>query len=276
MKLPTLPSLNDPVSIQDQCFYSETANWIIPGKVMAGQSPAKAKNVQAYVQDLYDRAHVTTYVCLQAEVEPQLQSTEDGETDPETDTDAEQVKEFGTSEDLGGVQLGHEVKELPSYAPAVCQYHQQQEGDKKPSHKPKFVYYGIQDDAIAPSEEGLRVLIKNLVQKVQNGEILYIHCKGGSGRTGIVAACLLGALYSSIDTTTNISAEEVLQRIQTYFELRCRGVGKWVNPKRQSPATDEQKDQVREFLAYWTEEEQRQRKSYFPVDVDTCNLCTIM
>jgi hypothetical protein len=231
--LPSLTLLDDTKSTQNH-FFSEQANWVVPGVVMAGQSPAQAKDVKAYIKDLSTRAKITTYVCLQCEVVPQSSDTED----------------------LGGIQIGNDSDILPSYANTVSQVN--------PAAEPKFVYYGMKDDEIAPSDEGLQSLVENLSNRVHAGEILYIHCKGGSGRTGIVAACLLGALYPEN------AADEALERIQTYFEMRCRGVGNWVNPKRKSPANDEQKDQVRKLIAIQVE-----KKESADTAVDVCNPCAI-
>lgn len=212
-QLPTLTPLDDEISMQKH-FFSETANWVIPGCILAGGNPVRASNggaVGKYLQNLVKKAKVTTYVCLQSE-----------------------VYAIDGAENLGGIQEGNETEEMPSYANIAQQVDTVSE--------PKFVYYGIKDDEIASSMEELRALIANLVKRVQDGEVLYIHCKGGSGRTGIVVACLLGSLYPQL------SADEALLRTQRYFEMRAKGAGKWVNPKQKSPATDGQKEQVREFF----------------------------
>ena len=54
----------------------------------------------------------------------------------------------------------------------------------------------------------------------------------------IVVSCLLASLYP------DLSVDEVLERTQKSFELRARGIGKWVNPKRQSPASEEQPENL--------------------------------
>jgi hypothetical protein len=41
----------------------------------------------------------------------------------------------------------------------------------------------------------VRTLCENIVKKIYNGEKVYIHCKGGHGRTGTVAAIVLYMLY---------------------------------------------------------------------------------
>ena len=76
----------------------------------------------------------------------------------------------------------------------------------------------------------------NLAARVlENGECLFIHCWGGKGRTGLVAACLLGLLYESL------GAEEALDRVQAYAETRTKSIV--------SPETDPQRDQVRAIFA---------------------------
>mmetsp|Transcript_8876 Transcript_8876/g.16754 ORF Transcript_8876/g.16754 Transcript_8876/m.16754 type:complete len:241 (-) Transcript_8876:281-1003(-) len=212
-QLPTLTNLDDEISMQKH-FFSETANWVIPGFVLAGGNPVRASegNVAKYLQNLVKRAKVTTYVCLQSEVEP-----------------------IEGAENFGGIQEGNEAEEMPSYGKIAAQVDTVSD--------PKFVYCGIKDDELVSSMDELRSLIQNLVKRVQeDGEILYIHCKGGSGRTGIVVACLLGSLYPQI------SADEALLRTQKYFEMRAIGAGKWLNPRLKSPATENQMDQVREFF----------------------------
>ncbi|KAL3938105.1 MAG: hypothetical protein SGBAC_006911 [Bacillariaceae sp.] len=209
--LPQLPDVNDEGAMKGANF-SEQANWVVPGFVMAGKSPAREKDVNGYVENLVQTGKVTSYVCLQSEVVPQSEDTVD----------------------MGGIQVGNEVKELPSYAPMA----------KAANPTAKFVYYGMRDDEAAPSEESLTLLIEEVTDRVKNkGEVVYIHCKGGSGRTGIVAAGLLGYLYPTM------GADEVLARVQRSFEWRWKGVGTQVDPKRKSPANEEQKEQVKRILA---------------------------
>ena len=59
--------------------------------------------------------------------------------------------------------------------------------------------------------------------------MLYIHCFAGRGRTGLVAACLLGALYDGVD------ADEALERVSAYYKARAsepRAGGLWVCVRR--------------------------------------------
>jgi hypothetical protein len=208
LSTPTL--LNDEVSMEKHLF-SSTANWVVPRAVLAGASPARAsEGPEKYLEKLINDAKVTTFVCLQSEVNP-----------------------VDNAANFGGVNEGNEADKMPSYADAAIQV--------DPASPPKFVYFGIKDDETASSMEELQALIADLTQRVHEGQVLYIHCKGGSGRTGLVAACLLRSLYPEL------SADNVLERIQKYFEMRAKGSGKWVNPKSKSPATEGQKEQVKEF-----------------------------
>jgi protein-tyrosine phosphatase len=68
---------------------------------------------------------------------------------------------------------------------------------------------------------------------------MFIHCRGGHGRTGVVAALLLGKIY-------NLPAYEALELVQRFHDNR-----KSVQKKGQqysSPETHEQKGQVYKIL----------------------------
>lgn len=212
--LPPLTALGDEVSLQKH-YVSEKSNWLVPGVVMMGQSPARDADIGGLMSTLLTNKKVTTFVCLQSEVPPQSDDT---------------VL-------FGGVVEGNQADSMPSYASAAIA--------ADSTIEPKFVHYGIKDDETAQSVDDLFALCSNLTTRINNGgEVLYVHCKGGTGRTGTVAACLLGKLYPQL------SAEDALERTQKYVETRMSGQGKWVNPKIKSPATDGQKQQVREFFAF--------------------------
>ena len=154
VSLPDLVPLSDEHEMMRH-FFSPTANWVIPGAVMAGQSPARASSVPKIMEALRVEAGVTTFVCLQSEVPPQ---SEDGKN-------------------FGGTVDGNEASELPSYAEAARQIENVPE--------PKFVYYGIRDEEEAESLEILDILTNDLLKRVEDGEVLYIHCKGGMFLVGL-------------------------------------------------------------------------------------------
>lgn len=90
----------------------------------------------------------------------------------------------------------------------------------------------IVDEEIAP------FLIKKQKQKEGgngdegDGGVLYLHCWGGRGRAGMVAAAALARLYG-------ISAEEALARVDKALKTR--------EPEGRAPQTDEQVEFVRRF-----------------------------
>ena len=148
-KLPPLPSLDNKNDMK-KMFFSSTENWIIPGLVLGGESPSKAPSITERVQRLRFQGNVTTFVCLQAEVSPHSSAVH-----------------------LGGIEDGNETSMLPSYADIA---RQQAVGMKG---KPKFIYYGIRDEQIASSVQDLRYVVDELVKRLKDGEVLFIHCKGG-------------------------------------------------------------------------------------------------
>merc|ERR1719152_951913 len=141
--LPPLPEVTS-ASLAKHIYYSETANWLLPGRVLLGANPTRG-SVDAVARSC-DAA-----VSLQ---EP------------------------------------HETNAV----------------------------YGI---------------VQKLAARVRNGEIVYVHCAYGRGRTGLVAASLLGALYP------DMGAEEALARVDAYYQTRGESDG------ATSPETEPQRDQVR-------------------------------
>lgn len=194
--LPPLPAL-DAAVLQDSHGFSAEQNWLVPGRVMLGRYPGsgRGQRVDAVV-DALRTAGVTTFVCLQSELPPQ----DSGAANP----------------------------------PGFENYHAAAVNFDGPA--PSFVHFGIPDREPAGDLDSLRSLVADLAARVlKNGECLFIHCWGGKGRTGLVAACLLGLLYESL------GAEEALDRVQAYAETRTKSIV--------SPETDPQRDQVRAFFA---------------------------
>lgn len=66
-----------------------------------------------------------------------------------------------------------------------------------------------------------------------NGGAVYIHCWGGRGRAGMVAAAALARIYG-------VSAEEALERVDRALKTR--------EPEGRAPQTDEQIEFVRQFV----------------------------
>ena len=203
---PPLVPLADAAAVKSSHAFSDTASWVVPGAVLLGRYPGSCPSrpithdAQAELVMSLRRAGITTFVCLQSELQPQDTCTAD---EP---------------------------------APGFRSYVADTGTDAR------FVHFGIPDREPAASLEALDGLVRDLAARVHSGEALYIHCYGGQGRTGLVAACLLGALYASVE------AAEALARVQAYFLLRgALRPGK--SPR--SPETDAQEAQVRAWFAEW-------------------------
>ena len=202
-----LPPLT-PLAPQPEClaahYFSDTAQWLVPGRIMLGRYPASCPTRPIPAAAQRERvtsiaaAGVNTFVCLQAELPPQ---------DTAWDDSSQGVVPKGTFVQYGADALANGARTL---------------------------HFGILDRQPAESLEALDRLVVELRRRVLDGDVLYIHCWGGRGRTGLVAACLLGALYPSIDEA------EALERVQAYFSLR--------EPGGLSPETPAQVRQVQDWF----------------------------
>ena len=202
--LPPLPDLDDGEALHASHGYSEAANWLIPGLVLLGANPTKGRgSALKRLWPIRCDAGCNTFVSLQDEL-PAMDST-----DPEA---------LHCSENYAS-----EARECPVDAPV-------------------FVRYPIVDLRPAPSLDFLAHCIEELADRVWNGEVLYIHCFAGRGRTGLIACCLLGALYGGMD------ADEALARVGAYYQTRVSfNAGQGRAADGMSPETEAQREQVREY-----------------------------
>jgi hypothetical protein len=88
----------------------------------------------------------------------------------------------------------------------------------------------------------LHGFVLQLVALLTSGRKIYVHCRGGHGRTGVVVACLLGFIYP------RMAAAEVFRRIQLYHDRRVNPMGSLSMPPP-SPQTTAQRTQVQRILA---------------------------
>lgn len=58
-----------------------------------------------------------------------------------------------------------------------------------------FVHFPIRDCGITDDERVLE-LSRTLVKAISEGEIIYLHCWGGHGRTGTLVCIMLHLMYS--------------------------------------------------------------------------------
>ena len=59
-------------------------------------------------------------------------------------------------------------------------------------------------------------LVTDMADWLCGGDVIYMHCMGGIGRTGTMCACILISLY-------NMPAEQALAHVQAAFDTRRRG-----------------------------------------------------
>ena len=98
-----------------------------------------------------------------------------------------------------------------------------------------FVHFPIGDGGTRSNEDVLQFCI-GLCDRICRGEVLYVHCWGGHGRTGTIVAILLGLLY-------DMTAAQALE--YTQMSHLQRRVQPWVG----SPETSAQRVQVEAVIA---------------------------
>lgn len=83
------------------------------------------------------------------------------------------------------------------------------------------------------------IRVANIIKDLPSGHKVYIHCKGGHGRAGIVVACLLCYLY-------RLTPSEALSKTTKYHSRRLEMREKW--RRMGSPQTRSQKHFVTKFF----------------------------
>jgi len=108
-----------------------------------------------------------------------------------------------------------EKKELQHFRPYFEDVDKLYKELKGPEKTFEVLKFPIEDGGEAANDLELLNFINKLVDKLyqDQNELIYIHCWAGRGRTGIIAACLLGILY-------NLKGMEALQRTNLYYKQR--------------------------------------------------------
>ena len=104
--------------------------------------------------------------------------------------------------------------ELPSDRPLPYRAHAERGSSSADDEPLEFVH-----EPTTFREEALRELVERVAAAVRVGRPVYVHCRGGHGRTGVVVACVLGELYPAL------TAAEVLGRVQAYHDARVDPCG---------------------------------------------------
>ncbi|KAL7531503.1 hypothetical protein ACHAXR_008097, partial [Thalassiosira sp. AJA248-18] len=203
------PTLRSAADLRLSHSFSDTAHWVIPGVLMQGKRPQVEQ-----ISKILRLTNCRTFACLQAECLPEKGSI---------------------LLDDGGVQ---DWKCDPMNSPAYCD-EVQAITNEIGGPSPVFLHYGIRDMSTVERFDGLLRVVSELANRIRSGEKIYLHCWGGKGRAGLVAACLLMELYRDID------ADVALEYIQTFCQLRNM---EGDSVQYTSPETEKQKEQVREYF----------------------------
>eukprot|EP01124_Arcella_intermedia_P018556 TRINITY_DN2555_c0_g1_i2.p1 TRINITY_DN2555_c0_g1~~TRINITY_DN2555_c0_g1_i2.p1 ORF type:complete len:241 (-),score=59.51 TRINITY_DN2555_c0_g1_i2:17-739(-) len=102
----------------------------------------------------------------------------------------------------------------------------------------KYVHIPIYDKQVAP-DNVVSDLVTDIQKRLKSGEVVYIHCKGGHGRTGTVVAVFLGKTFG-LDAWT---ALDLSQKIHDYRIDAKKQPGRF-----QCPETHDQKSQVYKLI----------------------------
>lgn len=83
-------------------------------------------------------------------------------------------------------------------------------------------------------------MIETIVMRIKCGQKVYIHCRGGHGRAGVISAIVLSKLLPDLTST------QILSSINKAHSKRTEMLQKW--RKMGSPQTKIQKDFVKHYI----------------------------
>ena len=127
-----------------------------------------------------------------------------------------------------------EANGITMFVDLTCQ------GDKLAPYKCNvhYVNYPITDGYIPDNTDEFRVFVEELNIALDKGEKLYIHCRGGHGRSGVVVACIL-RLRLGIDSSEALKLTRDFHQKRKVMDERWRKMG--------SPQTRSQKKFVTNY-----------------------------
>ncbi|KAL6750915.1 MAP kinase phosphatase 6 [Haematococcus lacustris] len=187
--------------------FSSYANWVVPGTIMQGRYPHMEPETPGLSEEggrlqleRILQAGLTTFISLQGELPDQVDMPQEG------------LKGFKPYKTV--------AEEVVNASGQWRQLH--------------FLHRPVVDMGV-PDSSAMRNMIMDLSQRVQSGEVLYIHCHGGRGRSGVLASCLIATMYG-------LSAEEAIERVSRAYVTRRDGLPG-------SPDTPKQFDFIRKYIA---------------------------
>ena len=102
-----------------------------------------------------------------------------------------------------------------------------------------YIYFPIKDRSIPMKneEDSVQFLISTLVEYINSGYKIYIHCKGGHGRSAVLTALVLRGM--------GYTPEKALKLVYESHQERPEMLERW--RKIGAPQSKKQKDYVRNF-----------------------------
>jgi protein-tyrosine phosphatase len=188
-------------------YYGPTpeSNWVVKGKLIAGAFPGFTeddKNVESLTQIL--NSGVSLFACLQKEYDNEI---------PE---------EFWKK----NKGLRPYFKDVEKMIANKEEYTNLETNIEKAI----FIHEKIRDCDIADDDTTIK-LAKKLVKAIYDGEVVYLHCWGGHGRTGVIVCIMLHLMYK-------LTSHESLLLCQKLHNMRLFDLGV------SSPQTFQQRIQV--------------------------------
>jgi len=231
-----LPELD--TTYETMVSFTEYANWLIPGALMTGRYPfvepsrCTSRNVGEEQLERIISHGIKTFVSLQGEIPHQkdmpLKGVDgfQGYKAPAT-LIAAALSDPPTVEEMNGLRTPYLDKFLPPKRNAPK--------NSRRIIELEFLHYPIVDLSV-PTMGQLDDIVTSSIERIQSGDVMYLHCWGGRGRAGTIGACIVGKMYG-------ISADEALERVQRAFDTRNDG-------GRKSPETEGQRSLVKKYLSY--------------------------
>eukprot|EP01035_Chromulina_nebulosa_P020282 gene20282-26329_t len=192
------------------------SNWVIPGCLLVGAYPASRDDDETFqLLTSILKLGVTKFVCLQ-----------------------EEYRSNGITEVMwrhGNALRPYfdDVKIIVKNKNKFQIFHERNlnEGVKVvDENQLSFVHFPIRDCGIS-DDDRVFDLAKSLVKAISQGEVLYMHCWGGHGRTGTLVSIMLSIMYG-------FDAKQSMMRCQYVHDMRQYPVDVG------SPQTQSQRDQV--------------------------------
>ncbi|CAM9696043.1 unnamed protein product [Scytosiphon promiscuus] len=206
------------------------SNWVLPGSLLVGAYPASMNDSHhAHLLCTILLQGVSTFVCLQQEYRAEGVTEEMWRSgDALRPYFQDVVQLLGKLRELrraGGADGGGSgARSVPAIPANICA-----------PEDTDFVHFPIVDCNVADDTKVLQLAGK-LATRLARGEVMYLHCWGGHGRTGTVVCIMLHLMYGC-------SADEAMERCQHVHDVRRIPISVG------SPQTEAQRQQVRRVIA---------------------------